>query len=155
MYLFWLYVDIIYFVNDASCCFIFLNNYTENMHSLVLQRTSLLLHNHFYTVLYGEQFYLPCSTKYNIWNLWQVDKQNYSELSEISIFAQLSIAVRWPKINVDCILLNIINVILNHFNVQLTKYLGTLLYMHIGLINITSEYLKGEMHENVLVANVK
>lgn len=50
---------------------------------------------------------------------------------------------------------NIIKVILNHFNVQLTKYLGTLLYMQIGLINITSEYLKGEMHENVLVANVK
>lgn len=38
---------------------------------------------------------------------------------------------------------------------NLTKYLETLLYMHIGLINITSEYLKGEMHENVLVANVK
>lgn len=75
------------------------------MHSLVLQRTSLLLHNHFYTVLNDERFYLPCSTKYNIRNLWQVDKQNYSELSEISIFAQLSIAVRWPKINVDCNLL--------------------------------------------------
>lgn len=49
----------------------------------------------------------------------------------------------WPKISVDCSLLNIIKVFLNHFYVQLTKHLRTLLYMHIRLIN-TSDYVKGK-----------
>lgn len=151
MYLFWLYVDIIYFVNDASCCFIFLNNKT---HSSVNKKNPLL-----YTIFFihsllkvfnEELIYLLYNTKYNIYNWWQFDKQNDQKSQYWHYY--IHCYDRWLKIGVDCNLLNVVKVILITFMYNLPNIWGNF-YICIS-VQLLLLNMWREMHENILVANV-